>query len=143
MANKFNLKVITPNRIPYEGEAEMVILPGVQGELAIMADHMPLVVALTYGIMTIRNDSEDKVASVLSGFAEVVNNQVTVTARSFEWSDEIDQSRAQADRERNERISTETTNAVEKRRAELEIRRATVRMEVSTYSIIKGRVGGS
>jgi len=143
MASKFNLKVVTPTRTPYDGEVETVILPGTQGELAILSDHMPLVVALSGGITTIRNEGEDRVAMVFGGIAQVLENQLTLIVPYFEWSDEIDQHRAQAAIEDAERRMSETESAEGRRRVELAIRRNNVRLEVSSYSVIKGRVGGS
>lgn len=138
MANNFNLKVITPTRTPYDGECEIVILPGVQGEFAIMHDHMPIVAALAHGIMTIRSNGEDRIASVLGGFVEVVNNRVTVTASNFEWPDEIDKHRAEVARERAERDKNIAKSDLDRKRAELALRRALVRIELSSYS---GKIG--
>jgi len=134
MANSFNLKVLTPNRTRYEGEAEMVILPGVQGEFAILHDHMPIVAALKHGIMTIRSGGQDKIASVVEGFVQVVNNQVTVTVTGFDWPDEIDKNRAQEELELAERKKNEAKSELELKQAELAIRRASVKLEACSYS---------
>ena len=141
MANKFNLRVITPGRIPYEGEAEVVTLPGTMGELAIMRDHMPLIVSLTYGLMRIKNEDEEKIASILGGFAEVVDNQVTVTSPDFHWPDEVDKDRARAALEAAERTISEAGDNLEVKHAQLAIRRANVRLEVSSYVQDRGRAG--
>ena len=141
MAKKFNLRVITPGRMPYDGEAEVVVMPGTMGELAILRDHMPLIVSLTYGLMTIKNEGEEKVASILGGFAEVANNQVTITAPDFHWPDEVDKLRAQKALEAAERVASEATDNLEVRRAQLAIRRANVRLEVSSYTTGKSSIG--
>ncbi|MCL2619258.1 MAG: ATP synthase F1 subunit epsilon [Defluviitaleaceae bacterium] len=144
MANKFNLKVITQTRVAYEGETEVVVLPGLMGELAIMSDHMPLIVSLAPGLMTIKNEGEDRVASVFGGFAEVVDNRVTVAASDFHWPDEVDKARAQRALETAERTASEATSDLEVKRAQLAMRRANVRLELSAYVADKGRsVSGS
>jgi len=139
MANKFNLQVITPTRIPYNGEAEVVVLPGIMGELAILRDHMPLIVSLSYGLMTIKSEGEDKVASILGGFAEVVDNQVTITTPDFHWPDEVDKSRAQQALDTAQRTVSEASDDLSVRRAQLAIRRANVRLEVSSYAHEKAK----
>ena len=143
MANKFNLRVITPDRMPYDGEAEVVVLPGTAGELAILRDHMPLIVSLTYGLMTIKNEGEERVASILGGFAEVANNQVTVSVPDFHWPEEVDKLRAQKALEAAERIVKESEGDLEVKRAQLAIRRANVRLEVSGYTTSKSSIGDS
>ena len=141
MAKKFNLRVITPSRVPYDGEAEVVVMPGTVGELAILRDHMPLVVSLTYGLMTIKNEGEEKVASILGGFAEVIDNQVTITAPDFHWPGEVDKSRAQKALEAAERVVNEASDNLEVKRAQLAIRRANVRLEISSYTTGKSSIG--
>lgn len=134
MAKKFNLKVVTPVSVPYEGEAEMVILPGILGEFAILGGHMPLVTALTNGVIKIQNGDEEKVAAIHGGLTEITDSIVTVNAPVFEWPDEIDQNRAREERDKAEREMNEAIDATEKRRAEVAMRRAVARIEVASYS---------
>jgi F-type H+-transporting ATPase subunit epsilon len=123
----------------FDDDVEMVIMRSGEGDLAFMAGHIPLTTTLGYGIMRIFNGDVTKEASVFGGFVEANGKSVTVLSDMLEWPDEIDVKRAERAREKAERAMQEAKDQVEFRRAELAFRRATVRIEVSTYPIIKGR----
>ena len=139
MANKFHLKVITPNRTAFEDSVEMVDMPGVMGKIAFLSGHMPYITALKDGWMRVRTSEGDKPALVFDGFARIEKNEMILTASYFEWAEDINDAEEQL---RNAELKLEQAqdNKYRLRIAELDIRRANVRMEVSTYSIIRGRV---
>ncbi len=141
MANKIHLRIITPTRCMFEDDVEMVIMRAVDGEIGFMAGHVPLTTVLDYGVMKITTDgSETKEAVVLGGFVEISDNTITVLSDVAEWPDEIDIKRAEEAKQRAERRLNEKASEVDTRRAELALRRATVRLDVSSYTIIQGRV---
>lgn len=140
MAGKLHLRIVTPTRSMFEGDVDMVIARSHEGEIAFMAGHIPLTTTLDYGIMKIITGDEVKEASVLGGFVEMADDRVTVLSDIAEWPEEIDEARAKEAKERAERRLKHSTEHVDLRRAELAFRRATVRLEVSSYTIIKGRV---
>ena len=95
MAGKlFQLKIISPDRIFYEGEAWMVEFTSSEGELGVYADHVPLTTILVPGIMTIHEQDGIKKAAVHAGFAEILQDRVNVLAEVAEWPEEIDINRA-------------------------------------------------
>ncbi|MDR1532514.1 MAG: ATP synthase F1 subunit epsilon [Clostridiales bacterium] len=136
----FRLRLVSPMRLMYDGDVDMVIMRAKEGDIAFMSGHIPLTTALGYGIMKIIKGEETREASVFGGFVEANGKSVTVLSDMLEWPDEIDIKRAERARERAERAMQEAKDQVEYRRAELAFRRATVRIEVSTYPIIKGRL---
>lgn len=91
MATTFSLQVITANRIFYDGRANMIILPGTDGEIGIMPHHENMVVAVTSGVMRIQKPDEEWIeAAVSSGFASVANNRIKLIVYSAERPEEID-----------------------------------------------------
>ena len=123
MANKLSLKIITPSRNMCEGEVDMVIMRTMSGDVGILYGHQPMVTVLDYGVLTIKNDGEDKLAAVLGGFAEINTD-------AAEWSDEIDVLRAQRAKERAEARLRNTQANSDIRRAELALKRALVRLDL-------------
>ncbi|MCH8102237.1 MAG: ATP synthase F1 subunit epsilon, partial [Chloroflexi bacterium] len=89
------LEIITAERQVYSGEVDMVIAPGVDGQLGILPKHSPLMTILKPGELTIRKDGEDIYVAVSGGFMEVLSNRVSVLADACGRSDEIDAARAQ------------------------------------------------
>ena len=98
------LEIITAEQQVYDDEVELVVAPGVEGELGILAHHAPLMTALQAGELMIRKDGEESYLAVTGGFLEVIGNKVTILADACERSDEIDEERAQGaiDRAREE-----------------------------------------
>ena len=127
--NKIALKVITPNRQMFNGEADMVIMRTASGDVGIMHGHQPMVTVLDYGVMRIQNEGEeDKNAAVFGGFAQIDKEGITVLTDIAEWSDEIDLERAEQARKRAEERLSKKANDLDVLRAELALKRALVRI---------------
>ena len=128
--NDFKLRIITPDRIFYEGDVEMVEFNTTEGEVGILPGHIPMAVILKPGVLTITEGEETKEAALHAGFAEILGDKVTIMAEIVEWPDEIDLERAEAARERaEERIKTVSPD-VDKLRAEAALMRAVARISV-------------
>ncbi len=130
MANKLSLKIITPTRNMFEGEVDMVVMRTKSGDVGILHGHQPMVTILDYGVLTIKNDGEDRQAAVLGGFAEISSEGMSVLTDAAEWSNEIDVVRAEQAKERAEaRLKTVQAN-IDVQRAELSLKRALVRLSL-------------
>ena len=128
---KFRLEVISPERIFYSGDVEMLELTTTEGEIGIYADHIPLTTIIAPGVMTItETGSQLKQAAVLEGFMEITQEKVTVLAQSCEWPEEIDTNRAQEARARAERRLKSSDANINMSRAELALRKSLIRLEV-------------
>ena len=93
----FKVEIITPDRIFYTGEGDMIEFTTASGELGVYKKHIPLTTVLAPGIVKIHKEGEeDVVAAVHSGFAEILPDKVTLLAEIAEWPDEIDKGRAEA-----------------------------------------------
>ena len=132
MADKstFQLRIITPDRVFYEGQAEMVEFNTTEGEIGVLPGHIPLTVILKPGILNIYELDGEKNAALHAGFAEILQDQVTILAEIVEWPSEIDLSRAEAAKARaQERLGSKTPET-DIARAETALLRAIARIDV-------------
>lgn len=127
----FTLKVITPDRIFYEGNATMVEMNTTEGEVGVYPRHIPMTVIVAPGILSIYEESgEIKKAALHAGFAEILPEQITILAEIVEWPEEIDKKRAEEAKARaEERIRTKAQD-VDIVRAEAALHRALTRIDI-------------
>lgn len=95
-------EIVSQDRVVFSGDADIVILPGVEGEMGILPNHAPLLTALRYGIIVVRKQGEEQYFTVAGGVAEVQPDQVTVLADAAENVMEINVQRAEAAKRRAE-----------------------------------------
>lgn len=126
--NKFLLKIITPDRIFYEGEASMVEFNTTEGEIGIYKEHVPTTVIVAPGVLTITKDEEKKEAALHAGFVEILQDRVTIMAEIIEWPAEIDLQRAEEARQRAQERLASKTPETDVARAETALRRAMARI---------------
>ena len=128
--NKFLLKIITPDRIFYEGEASMVEFNTTEGEIGIYKEHVPTTVIIAPGILTVTEENEQKQAALHAGFVEILQDKVTIMAEIVEWPDEIDLERAQEALQRAQERLVSKTPETDIARAETALHRAVARINV-------------
>ncbi len=129
MADHFKLQVITPDRKFYQGDVQMVELTTTEGQIGVYARHIPLTAVVAPGILTIHEDWEKKTAALMSGFVQIMPEEVTIMAEVVEWPDEIDENRAKEAKTRAERRIQSHDAEMDVARAELALKRALVRLE--------------
>lgn len=130
MADLFKLKIITPDRTFYEGEASMVEFNTTEGEIGVLKGHIPLTVVIAPGILTITEAEGTKEAALHSGFAEVLQDGVVIMAEIIEWPTEIDLERAEGARDRAEERLRSRSPETDIARAQTALRRALARINV-------------
>ena len=130
MAEVFRLQVITPDQTFYEGEASMVELTTTEGDIGIYQGHIPLTAIVSPGVLHIHEEGQVREAALMSGFIEVLPDQVIIMAEVVEWPEEIDVKRAEEARIRAERRLKSQSGEVDVARAELALKRALVRLEM-------------
>lgn len=128
--NLFTLKIITPDRVFYEGSASMVEFNTTEGEIGIYKKHVPMTVIVNPGILTITEAEGTKEAALHAGFAEILQDEVVILAEIIEWPEEIDMNRAQAAKERAEERLRSKTPETDILRAETALQRALARIHV-------------
>ncbi len=131
MADKlFQVQVICPERMFFTGEADMLELKTTEGDIGILAGHIPLTAVIAPGVMRIMNGSEVKEAALHEGFVEILGDKVIVLAEACEWPDEIDLNRANEAKVRAERRLKGTEGEIDEVRAELALRKALIRIDL-------------
>lgn len=133
---QFRLKIISPDRIFYDADVEMVELRTTEGEIGILKDHIPLTAIIVPGILNIKGSAEgDRQAAMHSGFVEIMQDHVTILAESCEWPEEIDLNRAKEAQIRAERRLKSGDASINIARAELALRRSLIRIELAEKSL--------
>ena len=131
----FPLRIVTPDGLLFDGEAQMVIVRAVTGDLAVMARHINCVAPLGMGRATIVNtDGSRRYAACIGGMLSVHEGQVSLVPTTFEWAESIDAARAQLSQERAEKIlHNKDSSAADLQLAEARLRRALIRKSVASY----------
>lgn len=128
--NLFQLEIITPDRVFYKGEAYMVEFTAEDGDIGILKNHIPLTTVVAPGVLNIKEAQGEKCAALLSGFAEILPEKVTILAEIAEWPDEIDADRAAAAKQRAEERLRNHAAEIDVARAEIALKKALVRLDV-------------
>jgi F-type H+-transporting ATPase subunit epsilon len=95
-------EIVSQDRIVYQGDADIVVLPGKSGEMGILPHHSPVLSVLQFGVIHVRSQGKDFYFTVAGGVAEVLPEKVTVLADAAENVSEIDEQRAENARRRAE-----------------------------------------
>ena len=127
----FELEIISPDRIFYQGKASMVELNTSEGEIGVYKNHIPLTTILVPGIVTITEASGKKEAAVHAGFIEILKEKITILAEIAEWPEEIDTNRAKEAKVRAERRIQTHPSDINVTRAEMALRKALIRIELA------------
>jgi len=98
-----DLVIVTPQGQAFNGEVESVVLPGTEGDFGVLPGHEAFLTALRIGPLELSRGGQTRFAAVSRGYAEVVDDVVTVMVGTCEFADEIDRERAEKARERTHR----------------------------------------
>jgi len=132
MADKIQLRLVTPSRLLLEEEVTEVSAPGALGEFGVLPNHISFLSTLETGEVGYKQGNERFYLAVSGGYAEVLDNVVTLLADAAEFAREINAERAQGARERAEKRMAEL-NPYDREfvEAEAALRRALVRLQVA------------
>ena len=128
----FQLKIVTPDGLLYDGMAEELIVRANTGDMGILAGHINCVASLGMGRATVVIDGKKRYGACIGGMVSVVNGEVTLVPTTFEWAEDIDLKRAEkaADRAK-EIIGKKDASDGEIRLAQARLKRALVRSSVA------------
>lgn len=129
----FPLKIVTPDGIAFEGQAESVTLRTTSGDMGILAGHTNLVAPLGMGRCTLVLDGKRRYAACIGGMVSVLDGKVTLVPTTFEWAEDIDAARVERSYDRAQKIlgskdSAQTDIVL----AEARLKRALVRRSVAS-----------
>jgi len=102
MANTLKLEIVTPDAQVYSEDVEMVTLPGVEGEMGIYPQHVPLLTQLVSGELSVRKDGRDLFLAVGEGFVEITGERVAIMTDMAIRAENIDEAKAEEARRRAE-----------------------------------------
>jgi F-type H+-transporting ATPase subunit epsilon len=126
------LDIVTAEQSVYSDDVDIVIAPGVEGQLGILPHHTPLMTMLQPGELIARKGSEEYSLAVSGGFLEVRPDRIIVLADSAERAEEIDIARAEEAKKRAEqRLAERYTPEVDAARAEAALRRSLIRLKIA------------
>ncbi|MBP7962284.1 MAG: F0F1 ATP synthase subunit epsilon [Caldilineaceae bacterium] len=135
------VEIVTPRRLLFSEEVDMVTLPGSEGQMGVMRSHAPLLTTLDAGeIVLHRGGKEDEYIAVSGGIAEVRPNKVIILADTAERADEIDVKRAEEARARARQM-IEEGGPVQRPVLEMALRRSNVRVKVAQRRKSHTRLG--
>ena len=129
----FNLKIVTPDGLAYDGQAEQLIVRTMTGDIGIMARHMNYLAPLGMGRAVVISDGKRHNAACIGGMVSVSKGEVTLVPTTFEWADKIDVARAEAALEKAEKVlHDQNASDTDLRLAEAKLHRALVRKSVAS-----------
>lgn len=129
----FPLKIVTPDGLIFDGEAEKLVVRSTTGDVAVLAKHTNFVTPLGMGRAIIVSGGIRRTAACIGGMLSVVNGSVTLVPTTFEWSDKIDLERADAAYQRaNAILKNPQASENDLKLAEAKLRRALVRKSVAS-----------
>ena len=129
----FGLKIIASDKVFYEGRCRKLIIPAPDGEKGILPNHENMVIAIAVGTAKVQLAGEDewKDLAVGTGFAEIVNNRVTLLVDTAERPEDIDVRRAQEQQERAEEQMRQKQSTQEYYHTQASLARAMTRLRVA------------
>ena len=129
----FPLKIVTPDGVQYDGQAEELIVRTTTGDMGILAGHINCVAPLGMGRATVIIDGQKRYAACIGGMVAVVNGRVDLVPTSFEWAQDIDAARADRSYEKAQQtLNNKSASDADVRLAKARLRRALVRKNVAS-----------
>ncbi len=127
------LRIVTPEKVFFEGETEQIVVRTSDGDLGVLAGHENYVSDLPAGPFKVKINGKYKVAAISGGVLKVSKDATTILALAAEWADEIDLEWARRSQADAEKRLKETKSDFEQRRAELKLKRALNRLKVGSH----------
>ena len=130
----FNLKIVTPDGLIFDGQAEELIVRTTSGDVAILARHINYVAPLGMGRAVVVFGGQRRAAACIGGMLSVVDGEVTLVPTTFEWADKNDVERAEASYARADKVlHDQHATDTDIRLAEARLRRALIRKNVASF----------
>ena len=132
--SSFKLKIVTPDGLIYDGEAEKLIVRTTGGDVCILARHMDYVTPLGMGMAIVEANGKRRHAACIGGMLSVKAGEVTLVPTTFEWADKIDLQRAEASYARADKVlKSGNASDTEIALAQARLHRALVRKSVVSF----------
>ena len=127
----FSLKIVTPDGVRYDGQAEELVVRTTTGDVGILAGHINYVASLGMGEATVIIDGQKRYGACIGGMVSVVDGIVTLLLTTFEWADDIDPERADASQKKAEKVlGNKSSGSTDVLLAKARLKRALIRKSV-------------
>lgn len=127
----FTLKILTPEKVFFDGETEQIIARTTEGDIGILAGHENYVADLPAGPFKVKIDGQFKIAAISGGVLKVSKSSTTIIAMAAEWAEEIDLDWAKRSHEDALERLNKSNSDFEHRLAEMKLKRALNRINIS------------
>ena len=129
--SSIRLDIVTAEGVVYSEDVDVVVAPGIEGQLGILPHHAPLMTTLQAGELRVRKGGEEFLLAISGGFLEVRPDRVIVLADAAERAEEIDIVRAEEAKRRAEAALTRRAPEADAAQAEAALRRSLIRLRVA------------
>jgi len=136
--NRLPLRIVTPEKVAWEGEVDSMTVPAWDGSLGILPGHAPLLAQLREGAVHARSGDAERLLAVSGGVVEVFEGRVSVFAETAELAEEIDAERARQAAEAAKKALKASAENVSEEQAAAALRRAMARLRVAELSHPRG-----
>lgn len=127
----FNLQIVTPDKLFFDEEVEMIVVRTTEGDVGILKNHTNYVAPLDIGVLKIKKDGNFREATLAGGFIQVDKEKTTIVTEAAEWPMDIDMERAKKAKERAEAIISRKISDLEMDMAEVKLRKAINRIRAA------------
>lgn len=127
----FNLQIVTPDGLFYDGEAEKILVRTAGGDVCILASHTDFVAPLGMGVAKVTIDGKVRKGACIGGMISVMKGEVRLVPSTFEWEEDIDLERAVRSKEDAEKRLQNVKDRQQADLVEAKLKRALVRIEVA------------
>ena len=129
--NEFDLQIVTPDGLLFDGKAQKIILRTSEGDVGILANHANYVASLSIGVARVFTSDGEKKGACAGGMVSVTDGVVRVVASTFEWGEDIDVARAEKARKKAETKISSASDDYEHHLAEVKLKKSLVRLKAS------------
>lgn len=128
--NKFNLQIVTPDGLFFDGQAEKIVVTTVEGDVGILANHANYLAPIGIGKAKVTVDGNTREAACTGGMLTVTDDVTRIVASTFEWADEIDVERAKRAAEKAQARLDKKADDADIKLAQLKLKRALNRIKI-------------
>jgi len=128
--SELKLKIVTPDRVFFDGEIISITARGIEGDFTILKNHAPFVTVIQISKMKVKTEEGSRIAAISGGYITVNHNDIVIMSDACEWEDEIDVERAQRAKDRAEKRLQTVKGEKDVINAELALKRAMNRLQI-------------
>ncbi|MDR1169018.1 MAG: ATP synthase F1 subunit epsilon [Heliobacteriaceae bacterium] len=124
-----HLKIITHERVVFDGNVDAIYTKGTDGEFGVLEGHVPVMAALDVGVTRVVHGNEQRFFTTMGGIFQLKDNHALILTNTAECGDEIDAARAKESLDRAQARLLEAKAETDAKRAEAAVARAMVRLK--------------